>query len=251
MVNKATWRCRECVANGTTYNSSTASHMKSHLATHGYGPFRCTGCNYLGRRKYVLLHHVCLDNSLTLRREDIISHHRASGETGQDAGWYNDPALNARVNLEVKACRLPHRAPWTGSTAVPPPDQTALAAAKAAISPSTSEEEDDDDEDDFPMPLPGIIAQAVNAVMPMISHLRQNQNRNYWQEIEDWIQLLQIRLDRVEESQGFLQVALMLQRLGETVVMHRDLLITEREIMALDNTIDSIENLEGEANRER
>lgn len=50
-------------------------------------------------------------------------------------GSYLDPALNTRINQEVRECRIPHQNPWTGQTAVPPPDPTALAAAIAALPP--------------------------------------------------------------------------------------------------------------------
>ncbi|KAK5999558.1 hypothetical protein QM012_005411 [Aureobasidium pullulans] len=119
MATNNNWRCRECFfSSNTIVNCATATNMKSHLATHGYGPWRCTGCNHIGRR-----------------REAIATHHRATGEAG--AGSYFDPALNARINQEVRECRLPHQNPWTGRTAVPPHDPTALAAAITAIAPPT------------------------------------------------------------------------------------------------------------------
>ncbi|KAH0145530.1 hypothetical protein KCU67_g12594, partial [Aureobasidium melanogenum] len=90
--------------------------MKSHLATHGYGPWRCTGCPFIG-----------------VRKSTIQTHHRASGETG--VSGYFDPALNDRIYSEVRECRLPHSSSWTGLTPVPQPDATALAAARAAIAP--------------------------------------------------------------------------------------------------------------------
>ncbi|KAH0350526.1 hypothetical protein KCU83_g4897, partial [Aureobasidium melanogenum] len=88
--------------------------MKSHLATHGFGPWRCTGCPLIG-----------------LRKSTIQTYHRASGETGV-AGYF-DPALNDRIYLEVRECRLPHSSPWTGLTPAPQPDATALTAARATI----------------------------------------------------------------------------------------------------------------------
>ncbi|KAH0367749.1 hypothetical protein KCU65_g4422, partial [Aureobasidium melanogenum] len=114
--NNAVWRCRECLSNGTTTDCGSAPHMKSHLATHGYGPFRCTGCGFIGRRK-----------------EAITLHQRRAGEVG--AGAYFDPVLNNRVNQEVGECLLPHQNPWTGQTAVPPPDPHARARAIAALLP--------------------------------------------------------------------------------------------------------------------
>lgn len=197
-------------------------------------------------------HPVCFDNSLTSCREDIISHHRASGETGQDAGWYNDPALNDRVNLEVKACRLPHRAPWTGSSVVPPPDQTTLAAARASISQSTPDEEDDDehDEHDVPMPLPGIIAEAVNAIMPMIGHLYYRGDYQQNPNLKMWVDELQVRLDRIEDAQSFQEAVLRLQRLKGTVELGRNLLTTNRELLAFEATVQKIEELARDADRE-
>ncbi|KAG9664734.1 hypothetical protein KCU95_g4202, partial [Aureobasidium melanogenum] len=112
--NNNGWRCRECLSNGITMDCVTATNMKSHLATHGYGPWRCTGCGHIDRR-----------------REAIAAHYRAAGEVG--VGSYLDPALNARINQEVQECRLPHQNPWTGQSAVPPPDPVALAAAIAAL----------------------------------------------------------------------------------------------------------------------
>jgi hypothetical protein len=73
-------------------------------------------------------HHVFFEKSLTFRREAITAHHRAIYES--NAAVYNDPALNDRINIEVSECPLPHQAPWTRSSAVPPPDAAALAAAE-------------------------------------------------------------------------------------------------------------------------
>ncbi|KAH0339777.1 hypothetical protein KCU81_g7092, partial [Aureobasidium melanogenum] len=112
--NNSVWRCRECLSNGTTTDCGSAPHMKSHLAGHGYGPWRCTGCGHIARR-----------------REAIVTHQRRAGEVG--AGAYFDPALNTRVNQEVQECLLPHQNLWTGQTPLPPPDPTARARAIAAL----------------------------------------------------------------------------------------------------------------------
>ncbi|KAG9944948.1 hypothetical protein KCU85_g7596, partial [Aureobasidium melanogenum] len=112
--SNAVWRCRECLSNGTTTDCGSAPHMKSHLAGHGYGPWRCTGCGHIARR-----------------REAIVAHQRRAGEVG--AGAYFDPALNTRVNQEVQECLLPHQNLWTGQTPRPPPDPTARARAIAAL----------------------------------------------------------------------------------------------------------------------
>lgn len=98
------------------------------------------------------LRYILIGNLTGAQREAITSHHRASGEVG--AGSYLDPALNARINQEVRECRLPHQNPWTGQTAVPPPDSTALAAAIAAL----------------PPPLPALPVATVAAIAPAVSH---------------------------------------------------------------------------------
>jgi hypothetical protein len=54
--NTATWRCRQCLASGTTADFTSHGHMKSHLARHGYGTWRCTDCPVIGLRKYALSH---------------------------------------------------------------------------------------------------------------------------------------------------------------------------------------------------
>jgi hypothetical protein len=169
-----------------------------------------------------------------------------SGETGTDAGAFNDPALSDRINLEAQACRTPHSAPWTGSSAVPPPDATALAAARAAASnqaprPATT----------IPMPLGLIIAETVNAIMPMVNYLGQMHDQGHHPDIKVWIMLLQTRLSRIEDAQSFFEVALGLRRLGEIVVSRRTHLTTEREILALGSTVRGVEELRVDAERER
>lgn len=184
-----------------------------------------------------------------MRREAIISHHRTSRETG--AGAYRDPDLESRIKREVDRCRMPHQAPWTQSSAIPAHNATALAAAKAAISPEALEEEDDDDDDDFPMPLPGIIAEAVNAIMPMIGHLCKREDYEQNPDLKMWVDDLQVRLDRIEAAQSFPEVVLRLQRLKGTVELDRRLLTTEREILSFEATIEKIEELARDADRER
>ena len=70
--------------------------------------------------------------------------------------------------------------------------------------------------------------------------------------IESGIRLLQIRLKRIGTGTGYYsKIALRLQRLAETVVIHRDLLTTEREIVVLAATIDTVEDLKRQAGRDR
>jgi hypothetical protein len=181
-----------------------------------------------------------------LRREAISAHHRVSGETGTDAGAFNDPALSGRINLEAQACRTPHSAPWTGSSAVPPPDATALAAARAAASHQAPKKVAT-----IPMPLALIVAEAVNAIMPMVDYLRQKQDQQHHPDIEHGIMLLQARLDRIEDAQSFFGIVLGLRRLAETVVSRRTHLTSEREILALESTIRRVGELKVDAERER
>jgi hypothetical protein len=179
-----------------------------------------------------------------LRREAILAHHRASGENGEAA--YTDPDLNNRINLEVSLCRLPHQGQWTGASAIPPPNDTARAAARAVAT-----EHAQGPLDTTLMPLPVLVTKTVNAIMPMINHLSMTQNSQNRPLIQGWIELLQVRLDRVAESENFQQVALRLQRLGETVNLHHQILTTERERLALEATTRMVDELRREAERER
>jgi hypothetical protein len=114
-----------------------------------------------------------------MRREAILAHHRASGETGQDAGAYRDPLLDARINGEVRECRLPHQTPWTASSVVPARDPAALAATRAAVqAPSRSATTLE------PMPLSLIVAEAINSIMPMIDHLAMKQDSEHQPQIK-------------------------------------------------------------------
>ncbi|KAH0290502.1 hypothetical protein M436DRAFT_62639 [Aureobasidium namibiae CBS 147.97] len=231
-----TWQCRECLAKGTTVIFFTKTHMKSHLAIHDYGPFRCTECNFIGRRK-----------------ETITAHHRASKEVG--AGAYRDPDLENRIQREVNRCRLPHQAPWTGSSAIPPHDPAALAAAQGTISPPSPKEEHEEDDNDAdeapPMTLPKIIEEATNAIMPMIGHLGHREDYEKTTDLKFWVEDLQVRLDRIEAAQSFPEVVLRLQRLRGTMELDRHLLTTERDLLALEATIKKIEDLARDAERER
>jgi hypothetical protein len=176
-----------------------------------------------------------------------MTHHRTSGETGQDSGAYRDPLLDARINGEVRECRLPHQTPWTASSVVPARDPAALAAARAAVqAPSHSTTTTL-----IPMPLSLIVAEADNTTMPMINHISMRQNGQNQQLVDHWVELLQIRLKRIEEAENPSQLDLRLQHLGETVVLHSRLLTTERELMALESTSRRVQELRREANRGR
>jgi hypothetical protein len=179
-----------------------------------------------------------------LRREAILAHRRASGENGEAA--YTDPDLNKRINLEVSLCRLPHQGQWIGASAIPPPNDTARAAARAVAT-----EHAQGPLEPTLMPLPVLVTKTINAIMPMINHLSMTQNGQNLQLVQGWIELLHVRLDRVAESENFQEVALRLQRLGETVNLHHQILTTERERLALEATTRMVDELRREAERER
>ena len=195
-----------------------------------------------------------LSNILTLCRETIITHHRASKELG--AGAYRDPDLEDRIQREVDRCRLPHQAPWTQSSAIPPHNAVALAAAEATISPPAPKEEDEEDEDEDhdehpPMSLTAIVEQATNAIVPMIGHLGQRDDYEKTTDLKFWVEDLQVRLDRTEAAQSFSEVALRLQRLKGTMELDRYLLTTERDLLAFEATVKKIEDLTRNAERKR
>jgi hypothetical protein len=181
-------------------------------------------------------------NLQTAYRETIISHQRTSGET--DAGAFQDPDLNLRTNNEVEACRLPHRSQWTGISPVPPPNETALANAADQISQQVPQAE-------IPIPFGLIVALAANAVMPMINHLSMTQFPQYQEYAKSWARLLRVRLLRIEEAQNFAELAMRLQHLSNTVVLHREIITTERDKKALRSTIRVVEEMGREAQRER
>lgn len=182
-----------------------------------------------------------LSNLQTAHRETIISHHRTSGEI--DAGAFHDPDLNLRTNNEVEACRLPHRSQWTGTSPVPPPNDTALANATGQISQRVPQGE-------IPMPLALIVAQAVNAVMPMINHLSMSHHAQHQERVKAWVTLLRTRLNHIDDAKTLFGIALRLQRLGETVALHSDILTSERDLEALRATSIVVENLKREASRD-
>jgi hypothetical protein len=247
MANTTTWRCRECLAKGITADFRSYGHMKSHLAGHGYGPWRCSGCDQIGRRRYVVIsHQMFFEKLLTWSREAIVAHHLASGE--RDATAYNDPALNDRINTEVRECRLPHQAPWTGSSAVPPPDTAALDAARAAA-PGSSRTSTNNYA--VPKPMALIVAETINTIMPMINHLSMRQRDHYQQTVYWWIELLKARLTRIEDAESLAELALRLQHLAGTVVLHQNFLTTEREQLSLEAAIRSIEELRRQADRDQ
>jgi hypothetical protein len=76
------------------------------------------------------------------------------------------------------------------------------------------------------MPLSLLVAEAVNAVMPMINHLAMRQNGQNQQRVEQWVKLLQIRLNRVEEAENLPEV-----------VSHHEISTTGRESETLEATI--------------
>jgi hypothetical protein len=85
----------------------------------------------------------------------------------------------------------------------------------------------------------------------MINHISMRQNGQNQQLVDHWVELLQIRLKRIEEAENPSQLDLRLQHLGETVVLHSRLLTTERELMALESTSRRVQELRREANRDR
>jgi hypothetical protein len=121
--------------------------MKSHLAGHGYGPWRCTGCEHTACCTYVVTFHHAF------------------------------------------------------------------------------------------VPISLIVAKTVNAVKPMINHQLNRQNSQDQELDKGWSELLQIRLNRIENAEGFQENALRLQRLGDRVVLHREILTTDRESEAVQATI--------------
>lgn len=190
-----------------------------------------------------------LSNPLTLHRETITTHHRASKEIG--AGAYRDPDLEDRIQREVDRCRLPHQAAWTQSGAIPPHNAVALAAAQGTTPPSAPEEEDDEDVHHPPMTLAKIISEATNATMPMIGHLGQREDYEQSTDLKYWVEDLQVRLDRTKTAQSFSEVVLRLQRLKGTMELDRHLLTTERDLLAYEATVKKIEDLTRNAERER
>ncbi|KAG9570767.1 hypothetical protein KCU71_g1096, partial [Aureobasidium melanogenum] len=215
--NNNGWRCRECLSNSTTVNCATAANMKSHLAIHGYGPWRCTGCGYIGRR-----------------REAITAHHRAADEAG--VGSYLDPALNARINQEVEECCLPHQNPWTGQTAVPRPDPNALAAAIAALSQPPQAPR---------MPDPALITQAVNIAVTFADTMNEvaEDDTNYTQ-VQTWIGLLRHHANCIQGVQTVEDVDGDMELMVGFMQLYCNILDgTPEEIDALNNEVNDMQRL--------
>jgi hypothetical protein len=62
---------------------------------------------------------------------------------------------------------------------------------------------------------------------------------------------LRTRLNQIEDAVTVFEIALRLQRLGETVTLHSDILTSERDIEALRATSLVVENLRREASRDQ
>jgi len=167
------------------------------------------------------------------------------------AGAYRDPDLEDRIQREVDRCCLPHQALWTQSSAIPPHNAVALAAAQGTTPPSAPEEEENDDAEGPPVPLAKIIKEATNAIMPMLGHLSQREDYEQSKDLKFWVEDLQVRLDRTEAAQSFPEVALRLQRLKVTMELDHHLLTTERDLLAYEATVNKIEDLTRDAERER
>jgi len=73
---------------------------------------------------------------------------------------------------------MPHQGLWTQSSVIPSLNAAAHAVEKTAITPPAAEEggDDDDDNEDPHMPLLEIIAETINAIMPMIGHLCRHED---------------------------------------------------------------------------
>lgn len=63
--------------------------------------------------------------------------------------------------------------------------------------------------------------------------------------------LFRTRLNQIEDAVTVFEIALRLQRLGETVTLHSDILTSERDIEALRATSLVVENLRREASRDQ
>jgi hypothetical protein len=50
------------------------------------------------------------------------------------------------------------------------------------------------------MPLALIVAQAVNAVMPMINHLSMSHHAQHQERVKSWAMLLRNRLNHIEDA---------------------------------------------------
>ncbi|KAH0151669.1 hypothetical protein KCU67_g10162, partial [Aureobasidium melanogenum] len=235
--NNAGWRCRKCLSNGTTVNGATAANMKSHLAVHGYGPWRCTSCGYIGRR-----------------REAITAHHRAAREVG--VGSYLDPALNARINQEVQECRLPHQNPWTGQTAVPRPDPTALAAAVAALAQPPQAPPVAGAAAAVPQPpsgqglvasrVPGqLITQAVNIAVAFSNTMDEvEEDDTNYNQVQTWIALLRHHANCIQGVQTTKEVDDNIELMVGLMQLYCNILDgTSDEIDAANNEVDVMERL--------
>ncbi|KAG9605864.1 hypothetical protein KCU77_g378, partial [Aureobasidium melanogenum] len=215
--NNTGWRCRECLSNGTTTNCVTAANMKSHLAIHGYGPWRCTGCGYIGRR-----------------REAITAHHRAAREVS--VGSYIDPALNARINQEVEECCLPHQNPWAGQTAVPPPDPNALAAAIAALLRPPQAPH---------MPDPNLITQTVKIAVTFSDAMNEvEEDDTNYDQVQTWIALVRHHANCIQGVQTIKELDEHMEFMVGFMQLYCNILDgTPDEIDAASNKVDDMERL--------
>lgn len=122
--NNTGWRCRECLFNGTTVNCATATNMKSHLATHGYGPWRCTGCNYIGRRRLVVPRQCSSD------LQNLTDHAQGGSHSPSPCYWRNWSGFLPRPSSE-------HSHQSRGSR-MPPSSPKSMDGSDCSTSPSSS-----------------------------------------------------------------------------------------------------------------